>query len=615
MSAFDAAFDASFDSGGTSTPPPDTGYVTLGLQIAVINPNVFLSAPGGLRWVPVVMLDGSDISDRLSGQIKISAAEDSARIATLSYQPLLASDLTSLAGQEITIGVSLDRAGALAYYQLFAGTVERAPLDMTSHTVTLSCRDGYQARIAACQSAAEVEALFGGLAFPAQKLYSWNATDPDPVSYFSTLLDSMAGAVSIDSTGLWQAIPWSIGTPSAIFGAGDVFDDSVSISPTWPADLPGTFTATLKHRHPRLHQIERAVTWSRLTFTDFVVHGTNWATKAAVQQALSGISEWQVKGEINVVSPTPGTYPVIVGPATITYIVSYENAPFLADSVNCTLYRRWYQNVETSYTYTITLTGGSDRTETINEALSSDFDGAEWETTPTAEADIGIWASNAPTVAVPPTGYEGLLPPHPGANGGSDYWADIVQADIDAATTHMVGKVVRKVARALRNRTVSFSRPIDPRWEIGSVLAISAQGVSATGQVIDLEHMLDIDSGDTETSIVLAVPESAGSSTAITASAVAPTGVVAHIGTPVALANHVGGRADTPRTPDPDTLIGFLCNVLPTAGSYDPTAPTYQEQFRVIMPAISQSHRDALEQAGTISATWSIAGGSLAITF
>lgn len=614
MGAFDASFDASFDSGAPSAAP-EIGYATLGIQVAVVNPDVFLSAPGGLHWLPVVVLGGVDISARLSGQIKISAAEDSARVASLSYQPVAASDLFTLAGQPITIGVTLERAGALAYYQLFAGTVERAPVEMTSHTVEIACRDGYQARIAACKSAAEVEALFGGLAFPAPKLYAWDATDPDPIGYFATLLDSMAGAVAIDSAGLWRAIPWAIGAPAASFGVGDVFDESVSISQTWPADLPGTFTATLKHRHPRLHQIERAVTWSRLTYTDFVVHGVNWATKAAVKQALSGVSGWQAKGEINVVTPTPGTYPVIVGPATITYIVSYENAPFLADSVSCTLYRRWYQNVETAYTYTITLPGGSERTETINEALSSEFDGGEWETTPTAEADIGIWASNAPTVAVPPTGYEGLLPPHPGANGGGDYWADIVQADIDAATTHMVGKVVRKVARALRNRSVSFARPIDPRWEIGAVLAIAAQGVSATGQVVDLEHMLDLDSADAETSFVLALPESIGSSTAVTASAVAPTGVVAHIATPVALANHVGGRADTPRTPDPDTLIGFLCNVLPTANSYDPTAPTYQEQFRVIMPAIDQTHRDALEQAGTISATWSIAGGALAVTF
>lgn len=591
------------------------GRPAFAVAVAVSNSAVF-SAAHGLRWSPLVEIGGVDVSARLSGAIRISAAEDAARVATLTLIPASPAQLDSLANSTVAIGVRLESGAYVGFYRLFTGRVEQvSDFNPAFRTVEISCRDGWQERPAACASAAAVHALFGGLATIAPKMMQWNDAAPDPAGYFNALLETLPGATFIDAGGLWRVVRWAIGAPAATFAAGDVFDESIVVSRRSRAELPGVFRGTLKHRHPRLHCAELALTWTRVNYTDFVVHGVPWLTKATAQAALDGLSGWKIKGKAVMGSPIPGTYGVLVGGNTVYYTISPEQAPLLCASLSATVYRRWYQEVETSYRFEIVIPGGSDREQAVSGAVASNFDSSAWESSEATDTGIDIWAANGPVPAVPPSGFEAQPLPYPPGNGAMDHWADMTQADLDACAAALVAKVVRQATAALRGDVVSFSRPIDPRWEIGTVLALNADGVAATGQVAEFEHVLDVNSGAAETTFRISCPSAAPGTTGSSATVSAPPVVVSHNLAPPTLGNHFGAMVGNTMTPNPDLLQGFLFNVLPSAAAYDGSVPIYHEQFRVIMPGIGAGDRNGVEQSGTLNASWSIAGGSLAINF
>lgn len=607
--AFDGAFDIGAGGGGV-----ETGIVTVGLSISVVSPLVFSSASGSISWAPTVIIGALDVSARLSGSLKISAAEDSARVATLDLIPASAADLDGYEGQAITIDVTLFRPGQTATYRLFTGSVERSEFSLSERVVALACRDGWQERPAACASASQVEALLGGLATTSGRLLPWSDAKPDPVAYFNGLLETIPGATAIDSGGAWQVIPWAIGAPAATFTAGEVFDGSVDVITAARADVPAAARATLAMRCHRLHSAEVAIDWTAVHYSLYIYDGLPTLPKSTVLEALDNIPGWEIKGAPTIVEPTPGSYGPTSGGAY--YVVSPEQAAVICQSFTATIYRRWYQEVEFVHSITIDMGGSSPRDDVINAAISSDFDVSAWEQAPKTAAENPIYSANAPhPPATTPTGYEGLTAPFPPTNGAIDHPGDITEPELQAAVSQVVARAMRRAASGQRRRSVRFARPLDPRWEIGAVLAINAGGVAATGQVSEIEHELDIDTGALVSAFTLAVPEGNGATTGYTATAATPANTVAHILAAPDLGNWIGASFETLPDPDEDTIQGFLCNVAPTSDNYNATAPAYVTQFRIVMPDIPAPVRDPLTIETPITAAVTIASGSLAITF
>jgi len=589
--------------------------VMLPLQVTVFSSAAFAAAAGASQWSPSVSIGGADLSAWLTGRMSVQAAEDSPRVATVELIAQSSAWLASIENAPVTIDLSLTNTLGTAVQRVFTGTVETWEFNPAGRLVSLSCRDGWNERPAACTSAADVEALLGGLATPAPLVLAWNDSEPDPAGYFSGLLETLPGATCIDASGLWQVIPWDIGSPLASFTAADIVDESLSVNVARRADMPGKISAVLNHRHPRLHQAEVTLYWFRVNFSDFILYGFPWLMKHTAQATLEGLGEWHIKGVADLVAPAAMTHMVNIGGSLVPYIVPEIINETLVEEINVTLYRRWYQETETTYTYDIALGGSSDRDQSLSASITSEFDSQTWERLPTTEQSITLFSANGPAPAVTPTGYEGLPLPHPAANTAIDHWGAVVQGDLDAAGAHLLAKAVRTAAKALRSTTVKFSRPLDLRYGLGDVLAVSAYDVAATGQVVDLSLDLDIDAGSATSTYTLAVPDSASGSTASTATLTAPANSVIHTLTAPTLGNHFGARLDTPSTFVEDDLQGFLFNTATTGNDYSAAKPAFFEQFRIVMPEIPAPYRDGLKQAGSVSASWSIAGGSLSISF
>lgn len=615
MPAFDFSFNGAFDIGAVPAVV-GTGTATLGLAVSIVNPAVFVSSSGYIRWTAAVTIGAVNVSSRLTGRLLVTAAEDAARVASFSVIPPSVAEMEGYEGQTAIIDVTLFRTGQTATYRLFTGPVERVEFDPNSRVAAISCRDGWQERPKACASAAEVEALLGGLASPSEYVVRWSESDPDPTGYFSSLLETLPGATAIDANGLWRVIPWTIGTAAASFTAADVFDGSVAVTTSSRADLPESVRATAAIRYSRLHSAEIALSWEAVQRYRYVVDGLPATPKSTVIAAIDGISGWKTKGHVNIVEPSAGNFPVLVGGQTVYYTLSPEVARTLCESFTATLYRRWYQDVEMSYTVDIAMGGSSGRDDSTTVSVSSGFESSSWESAPPVDSTPSLYSANPPpSPPEPPTGYEALPQPWPPGNGAVDYLGDITTDDLNAACRNAIARALRKASKGRRKRSVRFSRPLDPRWEIGAVIAVDAVGVSAKGQVSELEHEIDFDSAAVQTAFVIATPEGEGTTTGFSATVSAPSNTISHTLLNPALGNWVGASWDTPAIPNEDALMGFLCNVVNSSDNYDPTAPAYEPQFRIIMPEIPAAWRDPLHTSLPITASVSVAAGTLNITF
>lgn len=618
MAAFDSAFDSAFDAGAAPAQPIDSGVLSFVGEISVVDPLVFVSSAGYLRWSARVQIDNIDVSSRLTGALKISAQEDAGRVASFSVVAASALELTAYDSAAVTIDLTLFRDGQTATYRRFTGRIEAVRFSVTQQLAEIDCLDGWRERPKSCTSAAQVESLFGGLATPCPKIVKWDDSEPDPLAYFSALLPTLRGATFIDSSGVWRTIPWAIGTAKAAFGAGDILDDTLQLKRPNRVDIPSAITATLNHRFPRLHAVEKNLEWSTFPRVRHLADGLPVAPKSMIQSAVERVPGWLVKGNVILDSPIPGSYPVIIGGQTLYYLISYNEAPLICDHMTATLYRRWYQQVEVHYRVTIAMGGLSDRDDSVSASLESKFDTGVWETIPSTEVSTGIYYFNAPTPlpgSVAPTGYEGLPDPRPPANSAIDHYADITLLDLQSGVDFVVAQALRRAVAGRRKQTVSFERPIDPRWEIGDVLSVASLSLSASGQVVEFDDILDHDSGDAITRIVLSCPDGNSGVTWFSAAITPPVPTVAHALLMPALGNHVGAAQETPARPDEDQLLGFLCNVIPTGNTYDAAKPVYEPQFRIIMPAIPADVRDPVDIDADITATINIAGSGIGVSF
>lgn len=610
MTGFSAAFSSSFALAASGAIPYDPAVAWNSVAPAAL----FAGAGQHFRAQATVIIGGVDVSARLTGEVIISAEEDAARTASLSLIPASSAALTALDGQPITIDLTIWRGAMTTTIRRFTGKVERVEYNAGQRVASLACRDTYQETIKSITSATAAQSLFGGKAEPGG-IVQWNDAQPDPEGYCRSLLATLPGACAIDGSGTWRVIDWMIAAPSETFGPGDVFADSVIISRPPRAEMPASIDAALVFRYFRLFNAEQVISWTAPIRDRYVVDGLPVLPKTSVQSALSGLNGWLVKGVPTITEPLPGSYPVIVGGQTVFYTVSYEAAALTCAALNATLYRRWYQQVEVEYSVSIPMGGLAGVDDSVAVSLTSSFDASAWEDAPSSASSVGIYQANAPTLSAPPTGYEGLPPPFPAANAALDWHPDLDAAALNAAARHVVALALRKAADGRRKQTVSFTRPLDPRADLGAVLAVNAYGVSATGQVVSFEDRISIGSGDATSSYTLACPDGSGGTTGYGATITPPSNSIAVSLTMPALTTHVGAANETPAIPNEDQLLGFLCNVLPTANTYNAAKPVYEPQFRIIMPEIPATLTDPLQISEPITATVAIAGSGITVAF
>ena len=599
------------DNGGGGATS-GAGVATLPVIVYTTDPNTFEYQGRRLLWRAIVKVGGVDVSTRLTGQMKISAAEQAPRVATFDVVPLNAAQLKSFdAGASVTIDIAIKVQAGWSVYRRFSGLVESADFDLGERVAKLVCRDGYQDRIKHCTTASEVEDLVFG-AYPCQKILAWSDATPDPLSYFDGLLSTICGATFIDGSGVWQQANWSIGATRYAFSRGDYFDGSLTLKGADKSRLPVSIKATLTVRFNRLHAAEIPLSWTGPTLDRFVLDGISYPNKSTILNALAGLSGWCIKGEADMTGPVRGVHHVLHNGVDTPFIIGDDAAQLMCTEMAVTMYHRWYQSIDARYSVEIPLGGKSDRDESIGAALTSEWDAGTWETTPSATSPSPIYLKNGPVSPIVKTGYEGFPQPYPPANGSLDYFPDV---DIFPAMQHVAAKALRTAVSGLRGRRVEFDRPLDCRLEIGQAISVASDDLSALGQIVEWDDTLDHDSGTAITHVVLACPEGQlGAGTGFSVGSIPDLSPVSHSFPIPVLGNWIGGSVETVAATD-DEIIGWLTNVNPLSNDASAGNPFYHEQFRVRLPEIPAEFRDPKTIDVSVGMGVSISGGIVDLVF
>lgn len=593
---------------------------SLPLVVSMSDARVFDSSVGKVTWSARVIIGGVDLSSRLGGALKIDAEEDAARIASFSLTPVSAAQLAALEGATVSIDITVTGGGYSATRRRFTGVVESAKFSAAMRVADVICRDGYQDRIRSASGESAVRALFGGLETVSPKIVAWNDDEPDAAGYFAGALATVPGATFIDGAGAWRIAAWNIGAPARIYTAADMFDPGPVVETARRGELPSSVVATLTHRFPRLHNVELPLNWEEPDRVNYVTRGILSPMKSMVAQALENLGDWVIKGTALLESPLPGSYPVASGIAGATfYIVTHEAAPLMIRTLSAVAYRRWYQEIERRFQVTVSLGGLSGRDESVSRAIKSEFDASRWEDGRKSEPSLGIYTANPPAGSEDDpelTGYEALQEPWPPFNSATDYFADLSTSDVQQACRHVIAEATRKAALWRRRQRVSFERPADLRIELGDVAEYSAYGVGGKGQVAAWSETYDFDSAECIGRYTFAAPVGSGDVTGFSATVAVPSPSITHALSAPSLNNWIGADSSTPDAwIDPDLLAGYLCNTLPTSDFYDADKPTYETQFRIVLPEIPAPLRDPASELVEIDAEIDLADAGLTITF
>jgi len=598
MSAFDpAAFDfRAFDVGPVS-------------------PDVY--GARSIAWRAVVILGGVDVSDFLSGQLKVTGGESAARTAEFYVTPMSDAEVSALAGASVTIDYVIVGNGTTLTERRFTGSVADWDFDPSSQLASIIARDAYQETINACATRDDVLALLGSAAVRCDAIADWSDATPDPSAYFSQLAATAHGAYGINASGAWQFTPWVIGTPAAIFRDGDIFDESFTLVGSSKSDLPASISASLTARVNRLCAVDVPLVWAGL---DYLIVGRErgaWPSVQTVMSALEGLHGWHIKGVPTMTHPQSSYVITTMGGGTAAMIVAQPEQICIGFAV--TMHHRWYQTVDLTWTIDIPLGGMSDRDKSIADSITSEFDVGAWEDASSSTSSTGIYAVNPPPSSAESSGetsgYEGLPVPHPGINRAILHFPDIGLTGLQAAGEFVVAKAVRAAADGLRQRRIELLRPLDPRWDIGAVISGRVGGVYALGQITDIEDVLDHDSGDATTKFTVAVPDGNASAQGWSAVLTPPDDIDMVPPTSPILSNFVGADTETSTTITDDALLGFLSNTSGAVSQYSPTKPAYVPQFRIVMPEIPAPLRDPTTVAVDMAATWAISKGILEVDF
>ena len=549
------------------------------------------AAPEG-KWCVGVMLGNLAISDRIHGPVKIQIADSAARTAEFAFLPASALMPMGFIGQRVEIHFA--QAGGAADQPLFCGVVDVPSIDLETGVVSCVCTDQSQ-EIWANASREQIDALVGG---------RWHVAvsgEPeDNFQYLEERIQSVGGGWALDVQQQPRVVPW--GGPARVLTvrSADVVDGRVDV------DLPsrGELRTRIKCRFQYRFQMLRYrgisceygqplsffLPWYSSTSGLTLKESTRWLVAPLVEGATSSLPGWSLAAPAELEHPAPGSYvvtrpflnPVLPYSELMTgavYIIPEAVAPELVMGFSASYSARWQQSITEDYT--ITLVNNALEQQLVTP-ISEEF-GASFE----AEFDAPAWGSDPQ--AKPLVGGVGVgdaqLPWQP---------AGFDQASCDEAIRTLLDRAWVRLWASSRSGRVRFDLPARPDLWLDTRIHVEHERIRAAGKIVELTHVLDMQSGSAITSVTLAVGMPGNTPASHPQWDIPP--VPADPYTPPAAAfecaigTYVGGTEEAPPFDDA-SMVGFSTNI---EGPF-PDSEVYPHQLRIKAPDLAPEDRDPRE--------------------
>lgn len=550
---------APFNSdGGTSQEPEQPGHET-----------VVVALGAGARWRLRVLVNGLDVSHRLTGSAKVDREAGAARIAELSLVPEPGPlSIDSLTGTSLQIYRQRIEGEVVASEQLrFTGIVKPPRFSSTQQIISLAGTCDLQNRVEAL-TVAQINALAGGNWSPAVfgELEShWQ--------YASDRMSTRQADLDCAPDGTMRVTSWEpAAVPHFRFGPETILDGTLDVAPADASQLINRIELAVEYRYTRLRHREHTYTWTNPAgnFCGWYVETFELPTRSMLLEALEQ-ADWEAYSEpLMTTLPPDMVNPCQMGGA---WYNSYTADPHLL-SFSAQVARRTSQALTERYTITLTAPGSvavfGERLQRERYSDDVEYDSRSWEALqidgrPAAafQDDLGDW----------------VIDKDEGARR-----SDVLQ-------TALAREVVR-MADSHRQTRVSFQTPIvDHVYDTTHTVHIQCLGTEAMGLVTRVQEEWDIEAGTEIASIEFAVRR--GGNASDSDDLVTPARPVFDLGAApeavTVLATQLGGRPTSP--PFNEDLDGFSGNYSVIWGG----TQTYSRQLSITTPDIGSPYRDPAE--------------------
>ncbi|MDY0207480.1 MAG: hypothetical protein RBR82_12785 [Pseudomonas sp.] len=546
---------------GFPVPPPPAGH--------------------SFRWSAVAMLGGVDVSERLTGSVRVDREKGGAGIAELGlfYMP---GELvqTDLADRTVTIDYITDDGFNAVQVRLFTGLVAEPRWDAPARVMQITATDNLQNKVEA-MTVAQIDALTQGM---------WSADVFESVEgrsrwdYALERMSTRAASMDCSTLGVLRTYSWYANTtPDYIFGPDTTVYQSINVDLAQLRNVTNRVELEVAYRYPRLHDARESFAWRH--------PGTQ------NQEGISGFCNWRsVSSELPdkdmVISATEGAglTPVSAGwyllPPTMPDPCG-TGAPWINNQVGLLLgagwtgARRWTQSVTETYRLSLATEAGQVEGQQIISRTGTSVD--------VEHGDTDGWESSLNPITATQQGSAPVAPPNPGYGSPGDRvdeWRRVNAIGCLMQIAHT------EIIDAHSKTAVSFTVPTSMALGVDLVhtIEINDQYTRARAKCSQRVDELNFETGSALTSITLAVMRGGGVSDPLLVPARLggdDAGGGSGWGQQVQLASQLGGRFTSGEYDD--TLDGFSGNY---DAKQDSTLESFPRRLAVTAPPISADETD-----------------------
>ncbi len=586
-------------------------------------------------WDAIVTLNRNEIpTSQITGEIKIDRSENQASLAEVTIIPPSGFvDAEFYTGKSITIDVHTE-AGLK---RIYTGIVDIPELDLLEKKITLKCTDRRTELVNAQFSITDPTTL---VVTPTATLESIGYFSPlifqnikDTADELDKRLSTIPYSVDFDAFGNYTLTSWFAKTlPDFTFTDSDVYYERPKIQIGSRGRVTNQINMTFQYRYDRLQHTDKLFVWNSPIKTDIMLllengysltfrervksaaDATGWPLKGAITYTPIWPSGWYnniawstVQLTFSTANATQSSFDPVSGQTTVSTTDSTTSftdtsgnvvtanavtggtdfGPIYCMGATWRATFRWAQTITEFYSLQVTAPQSVAQYEVIDTTESystqSTFSPTVWE-------NYKSYTSAATALALVP-GARAIV----GNPDGAYYInADTNRTDMQHAATTVLNKAKTTILGTHRDTKVIVNTFLFPDIDLKHTLKVDTSTVIAKGKVYAIEHTLNVESGEaiTTTTIALFKAQGSTSNTSLVLPAIAADSPDTTSGN-IILGNHFGQ--------DPTTVAGRLWNGM-IGNRYPPGGlgrTTYPEYFKVDVPAIPDSLRQARNNYGT----------------
>lgn len=560
------------------------------------------SAPTGI-WAPRVIIDGVDYSDRVTGEITITRAENASAIATVTIEPTTGVlDLLGFVAKPIHIEY---RDGASENWRVrrYTGEIAKPEYQQGAGLVRLNCTTDLQGALEGAPREQIDVLIENGL---------WSADvfddDGDGWQYAQDRLSTVPGFIWHDHNRSIRFDLWAAASTADItYTDSDIMDGGeISVAYASKRDMIKRVLIEFEYEffNKRTRQHHCSFQYAG-QFCDYLVKGFKMPTKAMVRSAAVATG-WQLDG-ISYTDIPPSDYYTCSNTYSGAYKIGFLRTS-QSDSecmgAHFDVSKKFTQRVRENWVFDVR---SEDDDDTANRyavresyGVRSEWDPSEWDDKVT---NVGLSSGEQND---PPAG--GL---HPGGSGDYSEEADPDRrTEMMSAQQTVLAKAQAEVLKTHRETQVTFAVEMDPAIDLSKTVQISTPTVSAKGRITEIRESLNISTGRASSQITLAISRKSGSGVAQGDPIQAIDRPTPTEETPyersIRLGFRIGGATGTASiggseagglqgaSANDDEFNGYSTNYQRGVDPNDNTAAFYSNRMTVILPEIEQAAVDAV---------------------